>query len=79
VRQVVIQFRFLIKFDLIKTGKMEVIGKNPIFPEQVSNGKTKLLYKWKLLLKGLNPKNKESTYGKYLFNSDHYGLSAELI
>ena len=56
---------------------MEIIGKNPIFQDRIYNGKSKL-YGLYLLLKGLNPKNKESTYGRYLFNSDHYGLSAEI-
>lgn len=63
--------------NVLKTEKMEVIGKDPIYPEMVYNGDTKL-YLWYLLARGLSSKNTEERYGRYLHNSDHYGLSAEL-
>jgi endonuclease/exonuclease/phosphatase family metal-dependent hydrolase len=56
---------------------MEIIGTEPIFPEREYKGKSKL-YGWYLLLRGLNPRNSEEIYGRYLYNSDHYGLTAEL-
>ena len=65
------------KDDLLKPNNIEIIGTEPIYPD-ISCKNTSKPYGWLLLLKGLNPYNLESNYGRYLYNSDHFGLSAQL-
>ena len=68
------------KNNMLIPKAMEIIGTKPIFPDieyKEFRGRN-ILYGWYLLLRGLSPNNSEKNYGKYLYNSDHYGLSAQI-